>query len=236
MTSTKGDAAMDDYNLSPFNRLPPVVVALAVVIAGLEAMFQAASIGLVGGAAGVAWRIDAIRDWAVFDEILAYMQARGAIVPGEMVRLLSYPLIHGGAVHAGFVVVFILAIGKMVAEVFSPLAFVVLFWAAAVVGALGYVVLLDSPYPLIGGYPGVYGLIGAFTYILWTDAKARGGNRYRAFGLIGMLLAIQLLFGLLEGQFANVVADLSGFAAGFALSFVMRPGGMARILAKLRQR
>jgi membrane associated rhomboid family serine protease len=42
-------------------------------------------------------------------------------------------------VHAAFVVVFILAIGKMVAEVFSPLAFVAIFWVSAIFGALAYV-------------------------------------------------------------------------------------------------
>jgi rhomboid protease GluP len=74
-----------------------------------------------------------------------------------MLRFLTYPLIHGGFVHAAFVVVFILAIGKMVAEVFSPLAFVAIFWVSAVFGALAYVLLLDSPFPLIGGYPGSTG-------------------------------------------------------------------------------
>ena len=52
--------------------------------------------------------------------------------------------------HAAFVVVFILAIGKMVAEVFSPLAFVAIFWVSAVFGALAYVLLLDSPFPAGG--------------------------------------------------------------------------------------
>ena len=227
---------MDEQSISPFNALPKVVVALAVVIFGLEAMFQAATAGLLGGAAGVGWRLDAIRDFAVFNEIAAYMWDNGVVLPDALLRLVSYPLIHTGLVHAGFVVVFILAIGKMVAEVFSPLAFVIIFWGAAIAGALGFVVLMDSPYPLVGGYPGVYGLIGAFTFLMWVDAGARGGNRYRAFGLIGMLLAIQLLFGVIEGQFGTVVADLSGFATGFVLSFVLVPGGWRRILARLRSR
>jgi rhomboid protease GluP len=80
-------------------------------------------------------------------------------------------------VHAAFVVVFILAIGKMVAEVFSPIAFVAIFWVSAIFGALAYVVLLDSPFPLIGGYPGVYGLIGAFTFLMWVDAGMRGESQ-----------------------------------------------------------
>ncbi|MEY4697689.1 MAG: hypothetical protein RIT14_2117, partial [Pseudomonadota bacterium] len=32
------------------------------------------------------------------------------------------------------------------------------------------------------------------------------------------------------------VADLAGFATGFALSFVVSPGGWRRVVAKLRQR
>ncbi|NKX44100.1 rhomboid family intramembrane serine protease [Roseicyclus persicicus] len=227
---------MDQHNVSPFNALPPVVVALAAVIFGLEVMFQAATAGFLGGQGGVGWRLDAIRDYGVFDEVAAYMWDNGVYPPAELLRLLTYPLIHGGFVHATFVVVFILAIGKMVAEVFSPLAFMALFLVSSVAGALGFVALMNSPYPLIGGYPGVYGLIGAFTFILWTRESLRGGNRYRAFGLIGALLAIQLIFGLLQGEFGNVVADLSGFATGFLMSFVVSPGGWRRVLARLRSR
>jgi hypothetical protein len=62
-----------------------------------------------------------------------------------------------------------------------------------------WVLLLNSPFPLIGGYPGVYGLIGAFTFLMWVDAGMRGENQMRAFGLIGALLAIQILFGVIQG-------------------------------------
>ena len=46
---------MEDHNVSPFNVLPPVVVALTVVIAGLEVMFQLATAGFLGGQGGVGW-------------------------------------------------------------------------------------------------------------------------------------------------------------------------------------
>jgi rhomboid protease GluP len=123
-----------------------------------------------------------------------------------------------------------------VAEVFSPIAFVAIFWVSAIFGALVYVVLLDSPFPLIGGYPGVYGLIGAFTFLMWVDAGMRGESQYRAFGLIGALLATQIIFGVIQGDFGNVVADLAGFIAGFLLSFIVSPGGWQRALNRLRQR
>jgi rhomboid protease GluP len=145
---------MEDHNVSPFNALPPVVVALAVVIAGLEGMFQLATAGFLGGQGGVGWRLAAMQDYAVLDEVADWMLANGRFPPEQLLRFLTYPLIHGGFVHAAFVVVFILAIGKMVAEVFSPLAFVAIFWVSAIFGALAYVLLLDSPFPLIGGTPG----------------------------------------------------------------------------------
>jgi rhomboid protease GluP len=227
---------MDDHNVSPFNALPPVVVALAVVIAGLEGMFQLATAGFLGGQGGVGWRLAAMQDYAVLDEVADWMLANGRFPPEHLLRFLTYPLIHGGFVHAAFVVVFILAIGKMVAEVFSPLAFVAIFWVSAIFGALVYVLLLDSPFPLIGGYPGVYGLIGAFTFLMWVDAGLRGESRFRAFGLIGALLAIQIIFGVIQGDFGNVVADLAGFVAGFLMSFIVSPGGWQRALNRLRQR
>lgn len=227
---------MENHNVSPFNALPPVVVALAVVIAGLELLFQAASAGFLGGQGGIGWRLAAIQDYAVLNEVADWMIENGRFPPEHLFRFLTYPLLHAGFVHAAFVVVFILAIGKMVAEIFSPLAFVAVFWISAIAGAIAFVLFLDSPYPLLGGYPGVYGLIGAYTFLMWVELTHTGGNSARAFSLIGILLAIQLLFGVINGEFGNVVADLTGFASGFLVSFVVSPGGWQRVLARLRRR
>jgi membrane associated rhomboid family serine protease len=227
---------MDNPNVSPFNALPPVVVALAVVVFGLELMFQAATAGLIGGQAGIGWRLAAVEDYGVLDQVWAWMLQNRHFPPEQLVRFITYPLIHGSFTHAALVVVFILALGKMVAEVYSALAFIAVFWVSAIMGGLGFVVLLDSPFPLIGGYPGVYGLIGAFTFLMWMRADAQGSGRLRAFALIGALLAVQLIFSLINGEFGTVVADFSGFLTGLALSFVVSPGGWARLVARLRQR
>lgn len=221
---------------SPFNAIPPLVVALAVVIAGLEVMFQLAAAGMLGGSGGVGWRIAAITDYAVLDSVAEWMRANRYFPPEHLVRFIAYPLIHGGFVHAAFVVVFLLAMGKLVAETFSSLAFLAIFWLSAIVGGVAFVLILDSPVPLIGGYPGVYGLIGAFSYIQWVGLRGTGDNQFRAFQLIGILLVIQLIFATLYGQYGDIVADLSGFATGFALSFVLSPGGWHRLLVALRRR
>jgi membrane associated rhomboid family serine protease len=151
-------------------------------------------------------------------------------------RIVTYPFIHFNFTHALFVIVILLAIGKMVGEVFRWWAVLVVFFGAAIAGALAYTLVPGLQAPLIGGYPPVYGLIGGFTFLLWVNLAAVGANKYRAFSMIGFLLGIQLVFGLIFGGGWEWVADLSGFLAGFFLSFVVSPGGWGRVRDKLRQR
>ena len=40
---------MQDQNQSPFNALPPVVVALVIVILGIEIVFSLGARGFIGG-------------------------------------------------------------------------------------------------------------------------------------------------------------------------------------------
>lgn len=227
---------MQDGPQSPFNRLPPVIVGLAVVIAGIEVLFQLAEMGLIGGRAGLGWRQSAIEQFGVANSLWSWMIENRFFPWIEMRRFLTYPLLHGGAYHVLFVVVFVLALGNMVARVFAPLAVLVIFFAASVLGGLAYVIILNEPAILIGGYPGAYGLIGAFTFLLWSGMGAAGAQQARAFSLIAMLMAIQLGFGLFTGRFGNFVAELSGFLTGFACSFVLVPGGWKHLLTRLRQR
>nr|WP_262983301.1 rhomboid family intramembrane serine protease [Paracoccus mutanolyticus] len=144
--------------------------------------------------------------------------------------------------HAVFVIVFTLALGNLIAHQFRAWAVIALFFGSAILGALVYtlVAALLPQFqfrPLIGGYPAVYGLVGAFTFLLWTRLGQENANRMRAFTLIGMLLAFQLVFGILfqDGN-TTWIAEVAGFAAGFGLSFVLIPGGVARVLRQIRQR
>ena len=44
-----------------------------VVIAGIEAMFQLAGAGLLGGQGGIGWRLAAIEDYGVLDVVTTWM-------------------------------------------------------------------------------------------------------------------------------------------------------------------
>lgn len=226
----------DGYNESPINALPAVVWLLALPIIALEVVFALASTGLMGGAGGIGWRVEALQRFAFIPDVLRRMLETGQIVPDQALRLVTYSFVHGSFIQAAFVLVFILALGKVVAESFGGLRFAALFFVSGIGAAVIYALLPWATMPLIGGYPAVYGLVGGFTFLLWTRLGQVRANRMRAFSLIGMLLLFQLVFGLLFGARPDWIADILGFGIGFLASFLLVPGGMQAVLAMIRNR
>ncbi len=226
----------NDLNAPPLNPLPPVVWALALPLIAMEVVLGLGARGVVGGQNAIGWRLDAMERFAFSPDLLRRMIEAGDYPLNGLHRLLTYPLVHGNFTHALFAVVILLALGKMVGEIFRWWAVLVVFFGAAVVGALAYTVYPAVHAPLIGAYPPVYGLIGAYTFLMWVRLAGTGANQYRAFTMIGFLLGIQLLFGLLFGGGHEWIADLAGFATGFFLSFIVSPGGLARVRDRLRYR
>jgi membrane associated rhomboid family serine protease len=226
-----------DMNAAPINPLPVIVWVLALPLIAMEVVLGLAQAGLVGGAGGISWRLQAVERFGMFPELLRYQVETGGQPYAELLRLVSYPLIHANFTHALFAVVLLLALGKMVGEIFRWWGVLVVFFGASIAGGLVYgLAIPDLRAPLIGAYPAVYGLIGAFTFLLWTNLARKGANKYRAFSLIGALLFFQLVFGVLFGGSWDWVGDVTGFVAGFLLSFVVSPGGWARVVQMVRQR
>jgi membrane associated rhomboid family serine protease len=226
-----------DHNAPPLNPLPWVVWALALPMIAMEVVLSLGAAGVVGGSQAIGWRLQAVERFGLFPELLKYQWETGGHPLAELHRLVSYVLIHGSFTHALFAIVMLLALGKMVGEVFRWWGVLVVFLGSAAVGGAAYGLLVPGlRTQLIGAYPAVYGLIGAFTFLIWTRLALVGANRLRAFSLIGMLLAIQLVFGLLFGGGWDWVADIAGFATGFLVSFVVSPGGFRRVVEMIRQR
>jgi membrane associated rhomboid family serine protease len=226
-----------DPNAPPLNPLPPVVWALALPMILAEAAFGLAARGIIGGAAGDGWRLDAVQRFAFSPDLLRYFQATAQWPLDGLHRFLTYPFVHLSITQALFAVVILLALGKMVGEVFRWWGVLAVFFGAAAGGALIYTLVLPGvAVPLVGAFPAVYGLIGAFTFLLWVRAAATGSSQARAFTLIGVLMGVQLLFGVLFGGGSEWVADLAGFAIGFALSLLCAPGAWGRVRDRLRSR
>lgn len=226
-----------DHNAPPLNPLPWIVWVLALPLIAMEVVLSLGAAGVVGGPQAIGWRLQAVEQFGLFPELLKYQWETGGQPLEELARLVTYVGVHGSFTHALFAVVMLLALGKMVGEVFRWWGVALVFLGSAAVGGTAYGLLVPGlRTQLIGAYPGVYGLIGAFTFLIWTKLALVGANRLRAFSLIGMLLAIQLVFGVLFGGGWDWVADIAGFATGFLLSFVVSPGGFRRVVGMMRQR
>ncbi len=233
----KGPIGMSsDPNASPINALPPAVILLALPMVLVELAFSAGAQGFIGGAEGVGWRIAALERYAFFGPLFDLMLENWVWPLEHVIRLLTYPFVHLSFLHMIMALVFLLALGKLVGDVFGSVAVATIFFASAIFGAVVFALVTDDPTPLAGGYPAVYGLIGGYTFILWVRIGQTGGPQAQAFSLIAILMFIQLLFGLLFGAGLDWIADLAGFAAGFGTSILVSPGGWARMLARLRQR
>lgn len=221
---------------SPVNPMPPVVVALFLVVLGIEAAFNLGTRGLLGGPGAVGWRQAAIQTYAFNSEVMSWMIANGIYPPEHLIRFVSYVFVHGSFTHALFAGVMLLALGKFVGEVMRQWAVLTLFFGSALLGAAFFGLTAPGRPWLVGSFPGVYGLIGGFTYLMWLKLGQMGARQFRAFTLIGVLMLLQLVFGLLFGGIPIWRADVAGFAAGFMLSVVLVPGGWQKIRAKLRHR
>ncbi len=220
---------------SPVNPLPPIVWALFFAIAGVEVVFAMGEAGLVGGPDAIGWRLTAIRDYGFSGAVFDWMLVQGRWPLEHVLRFFSYPFVHGGMTATVFSCVMLLAMGKLVGEVMGQLAVLVLFFGSTFLGSAIFGLLTSEAW-LIGAFPGVYGLIGGYTFLMWLKLGASGASQSGAFSLIVMLMGIQLFFSIFFGTGPDWIADLAGFVAGFTLSTVAIPGGFTRLVDRFRQR
>ena len=217
------------------NPIPPVVIVLCLIAVGVELTFTAAEAGLLGGARGIGWRIAAIEDYAFSPAALDYILLRGDFGFDLLKRFLTYPFVHPNFTGALFGAALLLALGKFVGDVFGTWPTLAVFVVTAIGGALVFGLAVDGV-PLVGLFPPIYGLIGAYTYLIWLRLGQTGQNQLAAFRLIGFLLGLQLAFGLLFGSSPVWIAELAAFVIGFAISTVLAPGGWSALLQRIRQR
>jgi len=223
-----------DHNAPPFNPMPPVVWVLFLILMGIEVVFTLGEQGIVGGARAVGWRLGAISDYGFSGVAFDWMVKNGQMPFEYVIRCFSYMFLHGSFTAAIFSGVILLAMGKLVGEVMGQLAAIILFVFSGVFGVVIFGLLTDQAW-LIGAYPSVYGLIGAYTFLLWQRVAGQGMQQLTAFRLIGFLMGIQLIFGIFFVTGQDWVAELAGFICGFSLSVIVMPGGIARLRAAIQR-
>ncbi|MFT5742144.1 MAG: membrane associated rhomboid family serine protease [Paracoccaceae bacterium] len=221
---------------NPFNAIPPIILALVVVVIGVEAVLSLADQGWLGGRTGIGWRPAAIQDYGMAPRVVEVIVDQGNYSFDLLKRFVTYPFVHGSFTHALWGTVLLLALGKYVGEVFHPAAVIILFLACTIGGALIYGLTSPRNVGLIGVFAPVYGFIGAYTYLMWLTLGRMGENQLRAFSLIVVLLGIMLVYGMLFGSSPTWIAEIAGFVIGLVLAPILSPGGWRAFVVRLRQR
>ncbi len=226
-----------DLNASPLNPLPGVVWLLLLAIIGIEAVVWAGGAGFIGGQQAVGWRVEAIQRFAFSSAIQDFMLQNMRFPTPHILRYVSFSFIHAAPMHALFGAVLVAALGKSVAQSFGPLRFLLLVLLAPVFGAavFGLFTSANSLGWLFGAMPMAFALVGGFTWLKWREAAGDVVKQRRAFGMIGILLAARLGFGLFAEAGPAWMAEVVSFAFGFAGSALfLGSGSWARLRARLR--
>jgi membrane associated rhomboid family serine protease len=159
------------------------------------------------------------------DLLTALWLERDAVQSGELYRLASVTLVHGGFLHLFLNMYALWIMGPIVESIWGKRMFV-LFYLLTAIGA-STASFLMSPGPAVGASGAIFGLVG----VILAGTRAHHpmlDRRARAIvPQLGMFVLINLVFGFVSsagGVRIDNAAHVGGLIAGLWLGFVVPPG------------
>jgi membrane associated rhomboid family serine protease len=144
---------------------------------------------------------------------------------GELYRLLSVTLVHGGLLHLFLNMYALWIVGPIVEQIWGRKLFVGFYVLTAIAASTAS--FLMSPGPAVGASGAIFGLVG----VLLAGSRAHDpALDRRARGIVpqlGMFVIINLIFGFVSeagGLRVDNAAHVGGLIAGLWLGFVVPPG------------
>ena len=234
--SEQNPVAYDTHAL--LNPISPVLLVIAGLAALLETIFQLTDAGVIGGDGALAWRLEAIQSYGFFDGVFEHFRANGlaamARQPELALSFITYPFLHWSIPDALIGVAIFLAFGRVVSLRFSIQATLTLFAAGIFAAALGYGIVSNSGQPLLGLFVPSCALIGGYCWTEYRFRLVQGVPVWPAFRILLFLAIFNLAAYLFLTPTDYWIGQLAAFIVGFGLSFIVAPGGVRRILARLR--
>ncbi len=144
-----------------------------------------------------------------------------AIRRGEVWRLLTAGLVHGGWIHLAMNMMVLNDIGRLVESLFGSRRFLVLLWASVAGGSLAS--FATNPHPSVGISGGLFGLVGAMLALGLRHRRRLTPPVKRILlrapiEVIVLNLALGLALPIIDNS-----AHLGGLVTGFALAFLLPP-------------
>jgi membrane associated rhomboid family serine protease len=147
--------------------------------------------------------------------------------------LITSIFLHGGWTHLGGNMLFLWIFGDNIEDCCGHLRYLLFYTATGVAAGLIFTLTApNSPYPAVGASGAISGVLGAY-FVLYPRAQIRtlfgAGLFYRvirlpAYTTIGLWFIYQIILASLPINTGVAYwAHIGGFAAGLALSRIIRP-------------
>lgn len=148
-------------------------------------------------------------------------QVNPLVALGELWRLVAAMFLHIGLQHILFNGWALFSVGRDVEAMYGSVWFTVIYLMTGLAGNIAYYWLGDTI--LSAGASGaVFGLIGAETAFFLTNRALFGKLGSQRLGNLGVLIAINLVFGFTIPGINNT-AHLGGLIMGFGLGLLLAP-------------
>jgi membrane associated rhomboid family serine protease len=191
-------------------------LAVIIVCAALELVFQAADRGLIGPPR---LRFLAYTYGGFWPGLLSDWRPN---FPGQPVAMfLTYSVFHGGLWHFLFNMITLLSLGAAVYDRGGMPRYVAIYVASILGGAVVYGLLAPNYNPMVGASGALFGLVGAL--VAWDAAERRALRlTLRPVLRILVMLAVMnlVLWWAMNGQLAWQT-HLGGFLAGAAAAALL---------------
>jgi membrane associated rhomboid family serine protease len=149
----------------------------------------------------------------VYPKFYDYTALFGPLVDsGEVWRLFTVALVHGGLTHLFFNMFSLLVLGNPIEAALGKARFLVIFFASLLTGSLASIYLTNELYVSVGASGAIFGLFGAF--IAMRNRISEGARD------IYVIVGLNFLFGFILGG-VDWRAHLGGLVGGYLTTAIL---------------
>ncbi|HNZ14923.1 MAG TPA: rhomboid family intramembrane serine protease [Anaerolineaceae bacterium] len=153
--------------------------------------------------------------------LVFFAKVNPAIVSGELWRLVTPVLVHGGIIHIGLNMYALYILGRDVESLFGHGRFVLLYLLSAFGGNV--LSFAFSEAISVGASTAIFGLIGAQAVFIGKNRKIFGNRARQMLFRIGMILLLNFAISVVPGSSIDMWGHLGGLLAGAVFSILAAP-------------
>ncbi len=177
------------------------------------------------------------RGWLAYPRLRLTAYEYGGFWPGLLagwpanypaqpyIMFVTYAFLHAGIAHLVVNMVTLWSLGREVQNRVGTKGLALLYLAAILGGALGFVLLADRINPMVGASGGLFGLAGGVLAWNYVDRFTTERRLWPVGQAVGMLVLLNLVMWWAMDGILAWETHLGGFVGGWVAAFLIDPRG-----------